>query len=407
MPIGRRGLKWVAATAVIAVVFSAGYWVGQGARSSVEAASDPHTEGRLLLQAVVTAVGRDYLERNIDWSKLYDAAAKGMLQALDDPYTAFFTSQGFKKFQEDFQGFFYGIGIFVDKRSNRLTVVSPIKGTPADRAGLLPGDYIAQVDGVRTDSIPLEEAIARIRGKAGTTVRLQVVRPGRPPFDVSIVRARINVATVQGPEILKDDEKALLKQSNLGYIRIVTFNNDTYALFAKALGEVETAGARGLVLDLRFNPGGLVNQCTRVADHFVPNGPIIHEVDRNGRRDTVQSTSRAKYTRPVVVLINEGTASCSEILAGAVEDTKVGVLVGQKTFGKGVITSVVRLPGERGATITTAKYLTPAGRDIHRKGIEPNVAAGDRLEGKVTERVLEIQSEQLRKAVEVLKSRIR
>jgi carboxyl-terminal processing protease len=407
MTNGNRGRKWIAGTIVLALVFASGYWVGQGARSSVEAAADPHAEGRLLLQAVVTAIGRDYLEREIDWSKLYDGAAKGMLQALDDPYTAFFTSQGFKKFQEDFQGFFYGIGIFVDKRNNRLTVVAPIKGTPADRAGLLPGDYIAQVDGVRTDSLPLEEAIARIRGKEGTTVKLQVVRPGKPPLDVSIVRARITVATVQGPDVLKDEEKASLKQINAGYIKIVTFNNDTYGSFAKALREVEASSAQGLILDLRFNPGGLVNQCTRVADHFVPSGPIIHEVDRSGRRDTVQSTNRPKYAKPVVVLINEGTASCSEILAGALEDTKVGVLVGQKTFGKGVITSVVRLPGDRGATITTAKYLTPAGHDIHRKGIQPNVPAGDRLEGKTTERVLQIQTEQLRKAVEVLKSRFR
>lgn len=390
----------LAALAVLSLVFSAGYALGLRQAS----AADARSEGQRMLQALADQLQRHYIQRRLDWRTLYDAAARGMLQALQDPYTAFFDEQGYRRFREDFRGFFYGVGIFIDKRDSRLVVVAPIPDTPAARAGLRAGDHITHVDGVPTREMPIEEAVARIRGPQGTTVRLRVQR-GERTFEVSITRARIEVVSVQGEEALTDAERALVRSAHAAYIRILAFNQDTAERFGAHVRRAEARGARGLILDLRFNPGGLVDQCTAVADWFVPRGPVVHEVDRDGRTRTVQATPREKYRKPVVVLVNEGTASCSEILAGALQDTGRGVLVGQRTFGKGVITTVVDLPGGRGATITTAKYLTPKRRDIHRKGIQPDVLAGERVEGKTDQQVEAIRLEQLRRAAEILSSR--
>ncbi|MDR7599241.1 MAG: S41 family peptidase, partial [Armatimonadota bacterium] len=371
MKRGNPVLSGLAIVVVLSVVFSAGYALGLRQAS----AADARTEGQRMLQVLADHLQRSYIQRNLDWRKLYDGAARGMLQALDDPYTAFFDAQGYRRFREDFRGFFYGVGIFIEKKDSRLLVVAPIPDTPAAKAGLRAGDHITHVDGVPTRDMPIEEAVARIRGPEGTTVRLRIQRGDRT-FEVSITRARIEVVSVQGEEALTDAERRVVRDAQAAYVRILAFNQDTAERFAAQLRRLEARNTRGLVLDLRFNPGGLVDQCTAVADWFVPRGPIVHEVDRDGRTRTVNATPREKYRKPVVVLVNEGTASCSEIVAGALQDTGAGVLVGQRTFGKGVITTVVDLPGGRGATITTAKYLTPKRRDIHRKGIQPDVLAG-------------------------------
>ncbi len=394
----RNAVLWLAGLVALVLAFSAGYAVGS--RGAVEAA-DPRNEGLRMLQALSETLERQYIRKDLDWRKLYDGAARGMLQALDDPYTAFFDAQGFRRFQEDFRGYFFGIGIFIEKQDRRLLVVAPIENTPAWRAGLQAGDHITHIDGVSTAEMPIEEAVARIRGPRGTQVRLRIQR-GDKAFEVTITRDRIEIISVQGEEALTDQERQLVRGSGLSYIRILAFNQDTADRFARQMLRVQQAKTKGLVLDLRNNPGGLVDQCTRVADFFVPSGPILHEVDRDGRTRTIYATAREKYRKPLAVLVNEGTASCSEILAGALQDAGVAVLVGQRTFGKGVITSVVDLPGGRGATITTAKYLTPKRRDIHRKGIQPDVVAGDRLEGKTPQELQAIRFEQLRRAVEIL-----
>lgn len=394
------GVGVLGAVAVLALVFSAGYALG----SRQASAADARSEGQRMLQALADQLQRHHLNRNLDWRKLYDGAARGMLQALGDPYTAFFDEQGYRRFREDFRGYFFGVGIFIEKKETRLLVVAPIPDTPAARAGLRAGDWITHVDGIPTRDMPIEEAVARIRGPQGSRVRLRVQR-GPSTFEVTITRQRIEVTSVQGEESLTEAERELVRRAQAAYVRVLAFHQDTAERFSAALRRAQARGARGLVLDLRFNPGGLVDQCTQVADWFVPTGPIVHEVDRDGRTRTVNATPREKYRAPVVVLVNEGTASCAEIVAGALQDTGVATLVGQRTFGKGVITSVVDLPGGRGATITTAKYLTPKRRDIHQKGIQPDVVAGDRVEGKSDREVEAIRLEQLRRALEALRSR--
>ncbi len=394
-------ILWLGGLVALLVVFSAGYALGV---RTAAVAADPRDEGLRMIRALSDELQRQYIRRDLDWRKLYDGAARGMLEALQDPYTAFFDAQGFRRFQEDFRGYFFGIGVFIEKKDRQLLVVSPIENTPAWRAGLRAGDRITHIDGVPTAEMPIEEAVARIRGPRGTQVRLHIKR-GERTFEVTITRDRIEITSVQGEEALTERERSLLRASNLSYIRILAFNQDTYERFVRQMQRVQQEGRAGLILDLRNNPGGLVEQCTRVADFFIPAGPILYEVDRDGHAKTIHATPREKYRKPVAVLVNEGTASCSEILAGALQDVGGAILVGQRTFGKGVITSVVSLPGGRGATITTAKYLTPKRRDIHGKGITPDVVAGSRIEGKSAEEVEAIRLEQLRRAIEALRRR--
>ncbi|MCL6499182.1 MAG: PDZ domain-containing protein [Firmicutes bacterium] len=186
MKRGNPVLSGLAIVVVLSVVFSAGYALGLRQAS----AADARTEGQRMLQVLADHLQRSYIQRNLDWRKLYDGAARGMLQALDDPYTAFFDAQGYRRFREDFRGFFYGVGIFIEKKDSRLLVVAPIPDTPAAKAGLRAGDHITHVDGVPTRDMPIEEAVARIRGPEGTTVRLRIQRGDRT-FEVSITRARI------------------------------------------------------------------------------------------------------------------------------------------------------------------------------------------------------------------------
>ncbi|MDR7588560.1 MAG: S41 family peptidase [Armatimonadota bacterium] len=352
-----------------------------------------------------------------DLTQVYFAAARGMLEALGDPYTRFLDPRAYQEFKQDAQGFFFGIGIFIDIKDGHLIVVQPIPGTPAARAGLRAGDRIEAIDGVPTEGMALQEAVVRIRGPQGTAVRL-AVRRGERRFEVTIVRDRIEIVAAEGPDQLDDATRARLRQLDIGYIRLVTFNENTEAAFARLLRQVQSDGARGLLLDLRNNGGGLLDISLQVADHFVPAGqPLVHTVDRSGRQQTERASRRAKVRIPVVVLVNEFTASASEIVSGALQDHRIAPLVGVTTFGKGVIQTVVDLPLGSGAAITTAKYLTPAGRDIHGRGLTPDVRAGEteealrqRMRGQsenaIEQALQAMQAEQLRQAVDVLRRRL-
>ncbi len=303
--------------------------------------------------------------------------------------------------REDFSGFFSGIGIFIDLKDGHLIVVQPIEETPAFRAGLRAGDRILKIHDTPTKDMALQEAVSRIRGPEGTKVRLTMERVGRPAFEVEITRARIKVTSVQGPTFLTPEQQSALRQAGVAYIRILTFNEGTAKEFADALDAANRNGARGLLLDLRSNGGGLLDASLRVADQFLAKGPIIQIVGRTGARRTENATAGARWAKPAVVLVNEFTASASEIVSGALQDNGYQ-LVGVRTFGKGVIQAIVNLPGGAGATITTEKYLTPKGRDIHKHGIEPDVVAGAKLDGKSDAQRDQIMAEQLARALRVL-----
>jgi carboxyl-terminal processing protease len=235
---------------------------------------------------------------------------------------------------------------------------------------------------------------------------LKIARPDQT-LDVEITRARIDVITVQGPAVLEEATRKQLTAEHIGYVRILTFNEQTAREALAEIGRQTSGGARGLLIDLRSNGGGLLDICVQIADRLIESGkPILHIVAKDGSRTTERARPGAKITVPVVVLVNEYSASASEILTGALKDSAGAIVVGQKTFGKGVIQSVYSLPGGGGAAITTAKYLTPADHDIHGKGITPDVAAGDKLEGKNEADIKKIESIQLARALDALKRRI-
>jgi len=383
-------------------VFFAGY--GAGHRAAARSADD---QGYALLRQILTHVRRDYLNPVPDATALFDGAARGMLDALGDPHTRYMDGKAFRQFQEGVQGVFFGIGIFIDMRDKQLIVVQPIEGTPAFRAGLRAGDKIQRINNAPTESMALQEAVSKIRGPAGTKVTLQIARPDRT-FDVEITRARIQVTSVAGVKSLDEAVQKQLAADRLGYLRILRFDEPTAADVSAELEQILRGAPVGLIVDMRGNGGGLLNVTEQIAGRFIAAGqPIVHIVDRSGRRETRRAGGGTKVTVPIVVLINEFSASASEILAGALKDSADATIIGQQTFGKGVIQSIYDLPGGSGAAITTAKYLTPAGRDIQGKGIPPDVVVGDRLEGKADADLARIQSEQLQRAIEVLKQRIK
>jgi carboxyl-terminal processing protease len=338
---------------------------------------------------------------------LFDGAARGMLEALGDPYTRYLDGKAFKEFREGVQGVFFGIGIFIDIRDKQLIVVQPIDGTPAARAGLRAGDKIQRINDAPTDGMALQEAVSKIRGPAGTKVTLRIGRPDRT-FDVEITRARIQVTSVARSTTLEPAVQKQLAADRLDYLRILRFDEPTADDVGAALDDILRGAPRGLIVDLRGNGGGLLDVTERVAARFVATGQaVVHVVDRSGRRETRRAGGGRKVTVPVVVLVNEFSASAAEILAGALKDSARATIVGQQTFGKGVIQSIYDLPGGGGAAVTTAKYLTPAGHDIQGKGIPPDVAAGERLEGKAEADAVRIQAVQLQRAIEVLRQRIK
>jgi carboxyl-terminal processing protease len=400
-----KGSRISAALVLVALVvstFAAGYGYGQ----RTAAARPADEQGFALLQELLATLRREYLNPVPESSVLFDGAARGLLEALDDPYTRYMDRNAFREFTQDAQGFFFGIGIFIDIRDGHLIVVQPIEGTPAHRAGLRAGDRIRMIDGVRTDGMALQEAVSRIRGPSGTKVRLTIGRQASV-LEVEITRARVQIVTVQGPSALDQTVQRRLAAERLGYVRILTFNEQTAREVGAELDRQIAAGVRGLLLDLRSNGGGLLEAALQVANRFVPEGrPIVHVVSRTGRRTTERAGRGQKVTVPVVVLVNEFSASASEILAGALRDSAGADLVGRQTFGKGVIQSIFNLTTGGGAAVTTAKYLTPADHDIHGRGVPPTVQVGDKLEGKAEADVTRILNEQLQRGIEVLRQRV-
>lgn len=401
-------LKRARPTAVLLVVLLAAgiFAAGFGAGQHTAAGRSADDQGFALLREVLATVRRHYLNPVPESSRLFDGAARGMLDALGDPYTRYMDSKAFRDFSQDAQGFFYGIGIFIDIRDGHLIVVQPIEGTPAHRAGLRAGDRIREIDGVHTDGMALQEAVSRIRGPAGTKVRLRIGR-GEEAFEAEITRARVQIVTVQGAGVLEAAMQKQLAAERIGYVRILTFNDATPREVSAEVGRVIRGGAQGILIDLRSNGGGLLDAALRVADQFVPQGrAIVHIVGRDGRRTTERAAKGSRPGVPLAVLVNEFSASASEILAGALKDSAGAPLIGQRTFGKGVIQSIFSLPGGGGAAITTAKYLTPSGHDIQGRGILPDVTSGARLDGKSDEEVRRIQAEQMQTAMKVLRQRI-
>jgi len=297
-------------------------------------------------------------------------AIKGMLASLDDPYTRFLDPKEFKEMRIDTSGELMGVGIqlSLDKDTKELIVVSPIEGTPASRAGVQSQDVIVSIDGAPTKGMTTADAVKLIRGPEGTSVVLGLRRKGEI-LNVPLTRARIEINAV------KSALNTAANGSRIGYIRLKQFNANASREMRAAIQDLEAQGAQGYVLDLRSNPGGLLEASIDIARQWLNKGTIVSTRTREGIRDVRRATGSAITDKPMVVLIDQGSASASEILSGALQENERAQLVGQKTFGKGLVQAVRGLSDGSGMTVTIAKYLTPNGTDIHQNGIQPDISA--------------------------------
>lgn len=298
----------------------------------------------------------------VDSTKLMDGAITGMVEALEDPHSIYLAPEMYHRLQEHTAGSFGGVGIYMGFKGGKVSVLSVMEDSPAAKAGILANDEILAVDGTPVTEIQPEEVAIRIRGEVGTDVILSVHREGEENREYTITRDTIQVKTAAG-KMLED---------GLGYIRIASFSENTPQEFRSAYDALEQEGMKGLIIDLRQNPGGLVTSCVAIANMVVPEGPVVSVVERDGSKEEYVSTLE-KETFPLVAIIDGNSASAAEILAGAIQDRNAGTLVGAKSYGKGSVQVVMPMFHDDAVKITIAKYYTPSGRSIDGVGIEPDV----------------------------------
>ncbi|MBI4846116.1 MAG: S41 family peptidase [Candidatus Omnitrophica bacterium] len=319
-----------------------------------------------LLSDVITAIEHDYVESVTPKNIIY-GALKGMLSSLD-PYSQFMDPDMFKELQVETEGHFGGLGIEITIRDNLLTIISPLDGTPAEKAGLKAQDRIVKIEDKITRDMTLSEAVKLMRGPVGTKVTITIMREKEEELkEYTITRDIINIKSIRKSEILGKD---------IGYIKLTDFSETTKSDMANALQNLEKTGIEGLILDLRNNPGGLLTSSVEIASEFLPTGELV--VYTKGREKSQNTEYRATGKTnfkdiPLIVLINSGSASASEIVAGAIQDHKRGIIVGTKSFGKGSVQTVIPLKDGSALRLTTAVYYTPSGRTINEKGIIPDV----------------------------------
>lgn len=333
--------------------------------------------------------------------KMVDGALAGIVESLDDPYASYLPPQEYHDLAVHIAGEYGGVGLLITRdEEERIVVVSPFKGTPAFRAGIKAGDFIVEIDGQSTAGWKLDRAAQVMQGEPGTEVILGIFRTGEQKLRTfPLQREKIRVPSVEGQLLDKD--------RRLAYFSLSNFNERTAMDLGVLLQEMRQQGMKAAILDLRNNPGGSLGAAVDVASFFVPPGPVVYLVDR---QQTVAYEARDNYLQmPLVVLVNKGSASASEIVAGAIKDRETGVIIGEKTFGKGLVQTVFELDGGAAVKLTTAKYLTPGKHDINRKGIEPDleVKLDPTTEAEVWRNAPDWQRDtQLQKAVQVLQARI-
>lgn len=339
-----------------------------------------------------------YFVDQVEDEALLAGALKGMVQATGDRYSTYLTAAEYARMLESFQESFTGIGVRVEisAETNLVTVVSPIKGTPGERAGLRAGDAIVEVDGKDVTGLTLDETVNLIRGREGTSVRLKVKRPDVDKLlDFTIERAIIQHPTIE--------HAMVSEEQGIGYIKLLEFNTNVGKRLQSAIDDLRSKGMdQGLILDLRQNPGGLLSEAVEVASVFLKaKEPVVHITYKSGNRETHEAHGKGPLGLKLVVLIDKGSASAAEIVAGAIKDLGHGVLVGEKSFGKGSVQQFFDMTDGGGLKLTTARYLTAGGHLIHEKGIEPDV-----LEPMSDPKIMpgDPGDNQLARAIEVLKS---
>lgn len=334
-------------------------------KEAAEAPKESTYELLNLFGDVFERVKQDYVEEVTD-KQLVESAINGMLAALD-PHSGYLDDKSFKEMQVQTKGEFGGLGIEVTMENGLVKVVSPIDDTPAFRAGVKAGDFISQIDGEPIMGLTLSEAVEKMRGKVGTSIKVSILREGlNEPLELTMTRDVIHIQSIRSHA-----------EGDVGYVRITSFSEQTYEGLEAAIAKLkkDIPNMKGLVLDLRNNPGGLLDQAIAVSDAFLDKGEIVSTRDRNPANTKRFSATQGDLLEgmPVVVLINNGTASASEIVSGALQDQKRAIVLGTKSFGKGSVQTVIPLKDHGAIKLTTARYYTPSGRSIQAKGIEPDI----------------------------------
>jgi carboxyl-terminal processing protease len=386
--------KWISLTVAIVIVTNTITVFGTSAYISAH-------EG-----AVVSEFGKLFEIRN-DLSKYYDGpinestlvegAIKGMTSSLNDPYTVFMNKKEFSDFNTQTEGNYSGVGLQVQAKNNNIIIAGVFENSPAKKAGILPKDVIEKVNGTSVTGKDLDKAVTLMKGQDGTDVTLTLYRDKKGTFDVTMKRAKIDLVTVNGE---------MLNQ-NIGYIQVTMFDQNTAKNFDAKLKELQGKGMKSLILDLRGNPGGLLDQCVDMVSNFIPKGKVIvSTIDKYNNKQEYKSNGGTAIGMPITILTDGGTASASEIFSGAIKDYKLGTLVGEKTFGKGIVQTILDTGAGTALKVTISKYYTPDGKNIQHIGINPDIQVQypDSLRQKPYDRSTDPQ---FNKALEIAKSKVK
>lgn len=366
-----RPTKVLASVLLGIVIFGLGVGVGNGSigvgrdavfRKSVSKGL-PENLDYSSVEKLYDTLRKEY-DGKLDANELLNGLKHGLAEASGDQYTEYLDADEAKEFSDDLSGSFSGIGAELGKEEKAIVIVAPIAGYPAEKAGLLPKDVIAEIDGKSAFDVSVTEAVGKIRGEAGTKVKLKVIRGGAQELDFEITREKISIPSVEN-QIL---------DGNIGYVKISRFSEDTSLLVSDAARKFKQAGVKGVIVDLRSDPGGLLDASVDASSHWVPKGKTVLQEKRDGM--VVRTYPSKGYQTlqgvPTAVLINEGSASASEIMAGALKDNGVATLIGTKSFGKGSVQQLEELPDGGVLKVTIARWYTPGGKNIDKEGIEPD-----------------------------------
>lgn len=374
----------------------------EGNNVSTNLTTEADSDNSLMSKAVKSKLNRiksiidTYYLDEIDEDKMVEGMYKGLVSSLKDPYSVYYTKDEFAALMESSSGSYCGIGAYVsqDVKTGVITIVKPFEGGPAYEVGILPGDIIYKVSGKEATGKDLSEIVSKMKGEEGTTVDLEIIRAGESePIKLTIERRTVEVPTISY-EML---------DNKVGYIQIAEFDEVTGPQFRSAITDLDNQGMKGLVIDLRNNPGGLLDTVCDMLDRMLPEGLIVYTEDKNGTRtEEVKSTAEESFDKPLVVMINGNSASASEVFAGAIQDYGIGTILGTTSFGKGIVQSVIPLSDGSGVKVTVSKYYTPKGRNIHEIGIEPDVVVElkDKLKTKVV--IDKSEDNQLQEAIKII-----
>lgn len=367
---------------------------GKELSTSDKADSDKVDDIVKKLEKLDKVIDKNYMEE-VDEEALVEGIYKGYVAGLGDPYSNYFTRQEYKDLMESSSGVYFGIGASVsqDITTGIIKIVKPFVSSPAYEEGLLPEDILYKVDGEEVTGKDLTEVVSKIKGPEGTTTDLTIIREGEnDELEFVVPRRKIEIPTIE--HVLLDNQ--------IGYISILEFDQVTVQQFKDAIEELDSQGQRGLIIDVRDNPGGLLDAVSEMLNRILPEGLIVYTEDKYGKREEIRSDGKESFDKPLVVLTNGNSASASEIFAGAIQDYEIGTIVGTTTFGKGIVQSIFPFSDKSAIKVTVSKYFTPKGRDIHDIGINPDVEVelNEELRRKVV--IEKDEDNQLQKGIEVL-----